>query len=352
MRKFIVLLVVTALLAVAVAPSFAQEEPGTIADIVVASSQAETPEFTILLAAVQSASPDFLAELSNPDQGLTVFAPTDAAFAAALEALGMTAEEVLSNQALLDTILAYHIVVVPLDAASVVALNGAYVGTVLPDSPLYISVEGESVKVNDATVVQADVQASNGVVHVIDSVLVPPQEVIDAMMAAAEETTEEESAGTLADIAIASTQADPAEFTTLVAAVQAADPAILEGLQYENAYVTVFAPTDAAFAAAFEALGVKPEDVLANAELLNTTLLYHVVPGIFTSAGIASLAEAHAAMMPEEEGFKLATALPGSALTIKISDAGVQVNDANVAAADVVADNGIIHVIDGVLLPQ
>ena len=167
---FAVLLVST----FALLPAAAQDEPGTIADIVVASSSAETPEFTVLLAAVQAADPAIIALLSNPDANLTVFAPTDAAFAAALEALGVSAEELLGNTALLNQVLMYHVVPGRFDAAAVTALDGALLGTTLNETALAVSLDGESVKINDATVVAADVAASNGIVHVIDAVLLPP----------------------------------------------------------------------------------------------------------------------------------------------------------------------------------
>ncbi|MBK8027636.1 MAG: fasciclin domain-containing protein [Chloroflexi bacterium] len=119
-----------------VAPSFAQDEPGTIADIVVASTTAETPEFTILLAAVSAADPAVLELLSNPEANVTVFAPTDAAFAAALEALGVSAEDLLADTAMLTNILLYHVVPGSFAAEAVVALDGALIGTMYPETAL------------------------------------------------------------------------------------------------------------------------------------------------------------------------------------------------------------------------
>jgi transforming growth factor-beta-induced protein len=102
-----------------------------------------------------------------------VFAPTDEAFAAALDALGLTAEELLADTELLTSVLTYHVIpgevlaetVLTLDGASVETVNGAFVT---------IGVDGEMVTVNDANVVAVDVAASNGVIHVIDAVLLPP----------------------------------------------------------------------------------------------------------------------------------------------------------------------------------
>jgi transforming growth factor-beta-induced protein len=348
MRKVIVLLSVLALLVVGIVPSFAQDEPGTIADIVVASTTAEAPEFTVLLAAVQAADPVFLETLSNPDAGVTVFAPTDAAFTAALEALGLTAEELLGNSALLNTVLAYHVVPGVFDAASVVSLDGALLGTILPETALAISLDGESVKVNDATVVAADVTASNGVVHVIDTVLVPANvnDIVASMTEMMEMTPDPMMTApvSIAETVVAATSAETPEFTTLLAAVQAADPAVLTTLSGAGQY-TVFAPTDAAFAAAFESMGVTAADVLADSANLSNILLYHVIPGKFSAATVIAVAG------ESEEGVKVATLLLGTTVTIKVVDGAVMVNDATVAAPDVAVSNGVVHVIDGVLLP-
>ncbi|MCA9906021.1 MAG: fasciclin domain-containing protein [Anaerolineae bacterium] len=330
-----------AVLALAAVPAFAQDDMQTIADIVVSSSQAETPEFTVLLAAVQAADPSILELLASPDANVTVFAPTDAAFAAALEALGVSAEDLLADTELLNDVLLYHVVPGSFDAASVVALDGALLGTMLNETALAVSVDGDAVKVNDSTVVSADVMAANGIVHVIDAVLLP--ETGDDMMADDMGGDMMEPAGNIAEVVIASAGAETPEFTTLLAAVQAADPAILATLTGAGPY-TVFAPTDAAFAAALEALGLTAEELLADTATLTSVLTYHVVPGHFAAETVVAVAG-------EDGGVNVATALPGTSVNIVASDMGVMVNDANVVTTDVHATNGIIHVIDAVLLP-
>jgi uncharacterized surface protein with fasciclin (FAS1) repeats len=331
---------VLAALLLAVVPAFGQDEP-TIAELVVASTEGDAPEFTLLLAAVSAADPAVLELLSDPEANVTVFAPTDAAFTAAIEALGVTAEDLLADTELLTEVLLYHVVPAAFDAEAVVALDGALVGTMLDEQALAISVEGEAVMVNESTVVAADVMASNGVVHVIDSVLLPAMG--DDMM---EEDMGEmmEPAGNIAEVVIASTTADAPEFTLLLAAVQAADPAILATLTGAGPY-TVFAPTDAAFMAALEALGTTAEELLADTELLTSVLAYHVVPGHFAAETVIAVAGV-------EGGVNVATALPGATVNVVASDAGVTVNGVNVIATDVHATNGIIHVIDAVLLPE
>ncbi|MCU0261298.1 MAG: fasciclin domain-containing protein, partial [Ilumatobacteraceae bacterium] len=102
----------------------------------------------------------------------TVFAPTNDAFAAALEALGLTAEQLLADTETLTTVLTYHVVEGAVDAATVVTLDSA---TTLQGEDIAIAVEGDTVVLNDSVnVVTTDIEACNGIVHVIDGVLLPP----------------------------------------------------------------------------------------------------------------------------------------------------------------------------------
>jgi len=135
--------------------------------------------------------------------------------------------------------------------------------------------------------------------------------------------------GTIVDIA-ASTEG----FSTLVAAVQAAG--LVETLSGEGPF-TVFAPTDEAFAAALEALGLTAEQLLADTDTLTAVLTYHVIAGKVMSSDLS-------------DGMT-ATTVNGADVTFSVSAAGVKVNDANVVAADIEASNGVIHVIDAVILP-
>jgi uncharacterized surface protein with fasciclin (FAS1) repeats len=121
------------------------------------------------------------------------------------------------------------------------------------------------------------------------------------------------------------------QFTTLVAAVQAAG--LVETLQGEGPF-TVFAPTDAAFA---KLPAGALEGLLANPDQLRAVLLYHVVPGRVTAAQVTRL--------------ESATTAQGSAVPVRVGDGRVSVGGAEVVQADVQASNGVIHVIDTVLLP-
>jgi len=347
MRKVLVIL---AAMLLVIVPTLAQDEAPTetIADIVVASTTAETPEFTVLLAAVQAADPMFLEALSNPDATYTVFAPTDAAFTALLEGLGMTAEEVLANTELLNTVLAYHVVPGVFNAEYFTGILGSGVesfvlGTLLPENVLGFSIVEEALNVNTSKVVTADVAAANGVVHVIDAVLVPDL----AAMGEEEEMMGDDKMAepvSIAETVIAAAGAESPEFTVLLAAVQAADPSILEALTNGGPW-TVFAPTDAAFAALLEALGTTAEELLANTELLNTVLAYHVVPGTISAETVVAAASG-------EGGLNVGT-LHAGVLNIVAGEAGVTINESiNVVATDVAVSNGVVHVIDGVLVPE
>ena len=143
----------------------AASEPGTIVDVAVAAGS-----FTTLVAAVQAAG--LVETLSGPGP-FTVFAPTDEAFAAALESLGLTADQLLADTETLKSILTYHVIAGEVPASQVVTMNGQSVATV-NGAELTITVDGDTVMVNDATVIAVDVDASNGVIHVIDKVLLPP----------------------------------------------------------------------------------------------------------------------------------------------------------------------------------
>lgn len=340
MRKFALFVAIFALLAL---PAFAQDAQPTIGEIAVAASTGDSPEFTVLVAALGAADPAFLAAVTDPEAGLTVFAPTDAAFGALLEELDVSAEDLLASTDLLNTVLAYHVVPGIFTAESLVAsisstgdANMLYVGTLLPEAALAFSLSDAGVSINGGVnVVATDITGSNGVIHVIDAVLLPGEAPEMGMM--------DEPTANLAETVIAAASADAPEFTVLLAAVLAADPSIVATLS-NNGPFTVFAPTDAAFVALLEALGTTAEDLLANTALLNTVLAYHVVPGELSSATVAGALEANMG------SFFVATLYP-SALNISLDGESIKVNDSTIVAVDIYATNGVVHVIDAVLVP-
>jgi uncharacterized surface protein with fasciclin (FAS1) repeats len=283
----------------------AGEMPPSIAEIAAAD-----PNFSTLVAALQAAG---LAETLAGEGNFTVFAPTNDAFAALPEG---TVDALLADpQGDLTQILLYHVIDGVARAADVVNLTEA---TTLNGAPIAIAVVDGNVRLNDAVnVVTTDIEASNGVIHVIDGVLLPP--------------AEESAAPTQSIAEIAA--ADP-NFSTLVAALQAAG--LAETLAGEGNF-TVFAPTNDAFAAlpegTVEALLADPQGDLTQ------ILLYHVVDGVARAADVVNLTEA--------------TTLNGAPIAIAVGEDGaVRLNDAvNVVTTDIEATNGVIHVIDGVLLP-
>ncbi len=139
-------------------------EMGTIVEVAVDSGS-----FPTLVAALQATGLDATLSGEGP---FTVFAPTEAAFAAALEALGLTADELLADTETLTSILTYHVVATDAPASVVVTLDGQDVETV-NGATVLVTVDGDTVMVNDAIVEQTDILGSNGVIHVIDSVLLP-----------------------------------------------------------------------------------------------------------------------------------------------------------------------------------
>ncbi|MCU0482337.1 MAG: fasciclin domain-containing protein [Anaerolineae bacterium] len=348
MRKVTVLFVSLALFILAVVPAFGQDEmPGTIADIVVASATGETPEFTTLLTAVQAADPAVLEALANPEVSLTVFAPTDAAFATLFEALGEEAVAgILADPELLTSILLFHVaenaitsdmVVETLGMtggmASLQSLNGQYIDVAQDEEGV--------ITINGAGLVAVDVMASNGVIHVIDAVILPEDRDLPTLVT---------------DFATAETP----EFSTLLTAVGAAG--LVEVLADEEAFFTVFAPTDAAFAALpAETLAA----ALADVDLLTAVLTYHVVAGKVGTAELGALlamfgeeitdAPEWFVGFTEDGGIEIATVNGASIIVyISVTEEGMlsaMVNEANIVMTDVDATNGLVHVIDAVILP-
>lgn len=151
-------------------------------------------------------------------------------------------------------------------------------------------------------------------------------------------TAQDGMPATVVDIAVGND-----DFSTLVAAVQAAD--LVDVLAGEGPF-TVFAPTNDAFAAAFEALGITAEQLLADTETLTSILTYHVVPGKFMAADVIAAVEG------AEGGVFLAPTVNGAPIEVTIVDGNVVLNGvATVVITDLEAGNGVVHVIDAVILP-
>jgi uncharacterized surface protein with fasciclin (FAS1) repeats len=258
--------------------------------------------FKTLAAALGAAD---LVDALKSDGPFTVFAPTDEAFAKLPKG---TVETLLKpeNKALLTAILTYH--VVPGNLAAEHVVGGAPLKTLNGQKITLDTSDG--VKVDGANVVKTDISTSNGTIHVIDAVILPStKDIID-------------------------TAIEAGSFKTLAAALGAAE--LVETLQGDGPF-TVFAPTDEAFAklpaGTVESL-LKPE----NKAQLQAVLTYHVVPGRIYAADAIKAGKA--------------ATVQGQKVTIEASEDGVTVDGANVVAADIDTTNGVIHVIDAVILPK
>ncbi|WP_373397799.1 fasciclin domain-containing protein [Algoriphagus halophilus] len=280
---------------------------------------------TTLLSAVTAV--DGLAESLLSAEAITVFAPTNEAFAAALDVFGASDlnELVLKIGGLenLEKVLGFHVVPAVAFSSDLASTNSF---TTLSGQTIIVEKSGSNVSVTDplgrvAQVVAADIEVANGVVHVLNGVMFP-----DLMLPNIVEA------------------AQAANLTVLIDAVTAAG--LGNALLDANA-ITVFAPTNDAFAAALEVYNVSDLNQLVakigGIENLQTILGFHVVPAVAFSTDL--------------EPSNTFTTVAGQELTVTSGAGGVTVTDAlgntaNVVAADVAIENGVVHVIDGVLLPE
>jgi transforming growth factor-beta-induced protein len=268
----------------------------TVADVAI-----DSPNHSTLVTAVIEAR--LLPALTDPFSTLTVFAPTDAAFVEAIDSLNTTAGALLANPDLAD-ILLYH--VLGTEEGSGDLSNGQLATPLNTANTAKVTIDGTDVFINHAQVTTPDVGADNGVVHVIDQVILPVT--------------------TVADVAIGT-----GNHTTLVSAV--VEARLLPALTNPFDTLTVFAPDDAAFTESLNDLGITAGDLLADANLADI-LLYHVLGAEVVSGDLTN--------------GQLATPL-NAANTIKVTVAGngdVFANQAQVTAPDVQADNGVVHVLD------
>ena len=271
-----------------------------------------SPDLSILVEAIVSAG--LLDTLKAPGP-FTVFAPTDAAFSALLVELGVTKAQLLADKALLTAVLTYHVIPAKVEKAQIPL--GKAIKTV-QGSILKVEAANNALRITDgrnrtALITGTDLQAKNGVVHLVDKVILPPNKNI-----------------------VETAQSLP-QFSVLVEAVVAADlQAVLSG----PGPFTVFAPTNDAFLALLTELGVTKAVLLANKTLLTQVLTYHVLPGLTLKAELPL-------------NTALAT-VQGNSLQVSSS---LVITDqrsrtANIIITDVLTSNGVIHAIDKVILPR
>lgn len=278
----------------------------TIVDVAIANGS-----FTTLVAALQATGLD--ATLADTASSFTVFAPTDDAFAL----LGQdTINTLLADTDTLSDILTYHVISGEVDAAAAIASAGMTVAMVNGDN-VGLSLDGDNLLVNSVTVTMTDIQADNGIIHVIDAVLLPPADKGEPTM-------------NIVETAVAA-----GNFTTLVTALQVAE---LDGaLADETKSYTVFAPTDAAFAS------ISADTIaalLADTDALTSILLQHVVAGEVPSVSAYTL-----------NGMSAET-LSGAEIAVAINSTtdSLMFGGANISVKDIYTNNGVIHVIDMVVV--
>ncbi|NUP88127.1 MAG: fasciclin domain-containing protein [Burkholderiaceae bacterium] len=292
--------------------------PNTVAD------EASARGFNALVAAAGKAG--LVSALDDPAASLTVFAPTDAAFGNLARSLGFADANAMVqalDSATLAKILRYHVLPARKPAATLASGSGSE-GTLYSfegkAASLKLSTTG-GVKITDAaltqaTVTAADVQTDNGVIHAVDKVLVPP--------------------GVLNVVQMA--QVNPT-FSVLVEAVVTAN--LASTLSGPGPF-TVFAPTDTAFVGALTELALTKPQLLASPDL-GAILTYHVVAGNVRAANVVALPKPAAVATVQGGSFSVGADL---GLTDALG------RTATLVATDVIASNGVIHVIDKVILPS
>ena len=272
------------------------DEQGTIVE-----TAQDAGSFQTLLAALDAAS---LTSALEGDGPFTVFAPTDEAFA---QIDSEVLNDLIGDTDLLTSVLTYHVVSGRFTSTDVANLTSA---TTLNGKDVSLAFDGTTVSVDGATVLTADIEASNGIIHVIDQVILPEP---------------------IADIV--QTARAAGSFNTLLTAVEAAG---LTGTLKGNGPFTVFAPTDDAFEA------VDPDALnalLADPAALAAVLTYHVVPGSLEASEVLSSTTL--------------TTVNGSTADISLDgDGNPRIDDAIITATDIQTRNGVIHVIDRVIFPD
>ena len=271
-----------------------------------------TPDLSILVEAVVAAGLVDTLKAAGP---FTVFAPTNAAFAGLLTELGLTKAQLLADTALLKAVLTYHVLPAKVEKAQIVpgkpitTVQGGIFKVEAPGGVLTIT-DGRN---RLSKIVTTDIQAKNGVVHVIDKVILP------------------------ADKNIVQTAQSLPQFSVLVEAVVAAN---LQGTLSGAGPFTVFAPTNDAFTALLAELSITKAALLANTALLDKVLKYHVVPGRVLKVDV-----------PVNTPI---TTVQGETLSVS---AGFVITDqrartSNIVLTDVLTSNGVIHAVDKVILPR
>ena len=284
----------------------------SITDVVVSGANFTTLETAVLKANLQATL--------NGSGPFTVFAPDDAAFAAS----GITPavlNTLTSTQ--VESILLYHTIGAEIKAADVPAGPNAKVVTASGDS-IFVTKNASGVYVNGIKVAAADVAADNGVIHVIGRVLMPP-------------------VGNIVETAVASGLDSLVKAVTIATTAPGGDPNLANTLG--SAKLTVFAPTNAAFTQLLGALGLTKIDDIPVATLL-AVLRYHVVGGRAFSSDLSN-----GSLSMLASGNTTVNLTNGTDSGPTITGNGNGGNKANITATNIVTRNGVVHLIDRVLIP-
>ncbi len=284
----------------------------TIADVVVSN-----PDFSTLRAAVVRANLQATLSGTGP---FTVFAPNDAGFTAS--GISTTTINTLTP-AQLESILLYHTLGAKVMAADVPAGPNAKVITASGDS-VFVTKNNSGVYVNGLKVITADVGADNGVIHVLNKVLVPP-------------------AGNIVETAVAGGLDSLVKAVTRATSAPGGDPTLASTLS--NSRLTVFAPTNAAFTQLLATLSLTDINNIPIGTLV-AVLKYHVVVG---RAFSSDLSNTNLTMFAGGNTTINLTNGTGGGPTITGNGNGT--NRSNITATNIMCRNGVVHLIDRVLLP-
>lgn len=339
MMKYLGVPILFVLITLSYSVGFAQERQ-SLASTVLTLSEGDPAEFSILSAALIAADPVFLELLNNPKSSLTVFAPTDEAFVTAFLSLELEVEDVLADADFLNALLAYHIVpgVFEVEALMNAASRGArsVMGTFLPDQTFALSLGADSeLMINESKVVNPDIMAVNGIIHSIDSVLIPALEAIDANVVS------DVPKMSIADI-LSSATADDLGLSIFRDRVVADSE--LTTILNDNGPFTILIPTDEGFMLMGEMTGIYLSELQNDSTLFRDFLDYHLLPGTISTKTLQMLAE--------QPDLRIMTMLPGTTVSIDVQDNQTSVDEyVQILGDEIRASNGIIHVIDNVLLP-
>ncbi|MDQ7025223.1 MAG: fasciclin domain-containing protein [Anaerolineae bacterium] len=303
MRRYLLLIMIIAIMSI---PLLAQQP--TIAQILLDSAtDTDEPQFRVLLAAALESG--LLTILDDSDATITVFAPTDEAFFAALAEQGISYSDLTADTNRLIALLTYHVVDGRLLAEDIVVQDT--LNTLYSDTTLSITTSDDSILLNEqATLIETDIEAENGIIHVIDRVLIPPEET----------TTSDSDSTTLADIV-----SNREDLSTIWTALEAAG--FTNALAQDDQIMTLFLPTNAAL----EAANLSVDD-LGIAEIA-----YHAVETRL--------------LQDDLQGFDTLPTQLGADISVTVTDSGILLNGtATIIEGDIIASNGVIHIIDQPLL--